>query len=391
MTDSSTNTRSAAETFLADVTERVGTPPLASARAPGRVNLIGEHTDYCGGIVMPIAIPQSCYAAIAPDPAAGELVTLTTTFTDETVTVDPSAQIAPGHAAPVGSWASYIIGVMRGFQDRTSLAPLAGTRVHVHSDVPLGAGLSSSAALEVATAFALQSLLGTQLAPIDIAKLCQRAEHDFAGVPCGLMDQAASAMCRPGQALMLDCASDRVQWAPVMPDASLVVVHSGVSHSLAAGAYAERRAACESAAAAIGCDHLAHASIDSLATLPDHEVPFARHVITEQQRVLAAQAALHAGDADAFGRLMSASHASLRDDYKVSCEEVDALVDAMSAVEGCFGARMTGGGFGGCVIALAEDEAAAGEVRSAADGCKDQCPNMRHIPVEASAGAEVIA
>lgn len=390
MNDRAAPTESAAERFLAEATDRLGSAPVAAARAPGRVNLIGEHIDYCGGIVMPIAIPQSCYAAVAPNPDGGDRVTLTTTFTDGQVDIDPNTPITPGGVVPIGSWASYIIGVMRGFQGHTALAPLAGMRLHVHSGVPVGAGLSSSAALEVATAYALQKMLGTQLAPIDIAKLCQTAEHDFAGVPCGLMDQAASAMCRAGHALMLDCATDVVQWAPVMSSASLIVVHSGVSHSLAAGEYAKRRAACESAAATLGVEHLAHANTDALAKLPSDIVPFARHVITEQQRVLAAQAALNAGDARGFGELMSASHASLRDDYLVSCDEVDALVDSISAVDGCHGARMTGGGFGGCVIALAEPEAEE-RVRSAADGCRSACPNMRHIPVEAGPGAEVIA
>ncbi len=390
MNEHAAPTESAAERFLADATDRLGAAPVAAARAPGRVNLIGEHIDYCGGIVMPIAIPQSCYAALAPNPAGGNNVTLTTTFTDEQVSVDPAAPITPGGVVPIGSWASYIIGVMRGFQAHADLTSLAGMRLHVHSDVPVGAGLSSSAALEVATAFALQSALETRLAPIDIAKLCQTAEHDFAGVPCGLMDQAASAMCRAGHALMLDCATDAVQWAPVMSSASLIVVHSGVSHSLAAGEYAKRRAACESAAATLGIEHLARSDTDALAKLPSDIVPFARHVITEQQRVLSAQAALNAGDARGFGDLMSASHASLRDDYLVSCNEVDALVDAMSAVDGCYGARMTGGGFGGCVIALAEPGAAE-HVRSAADSCRSTCPNMRHIPVEAGPGAEVIA
>lgn len=375
--------------FVSETASLVGRSPTVAARAPGRINLIGEHIDYCGGTVMPIAIPHACYTAITQG-HSDRTLTLTTTLNDATVEADPTRPIKLSRDIPQGHWASYILGVVAGFQRMTNTDALVGAHIHVHSDVPLGAGLSSSAALEVSVATALAALLDHPIEGIELAKLCQRAEHEFAGVPCGLMDQAASTLCRADHALLLDCATERTTHAPVGDAARLVVVHSGVSHALADGAYAKRRAATESAAARIGVEHLAHAPLDAVATLPAKERPFARHVITEQFRVTQARQALNAGDMRKFGSLMSASHDSLRDDYLVSCDEIDALVDAMRAVDGCLGARMTGGGFGGCVIALVEDGAELA-VRAAADTRRDICPNLRHIDAAASDGASRIA
>jgi len=378
--------------FLQNTTNRFSTTPRAAARAPGRVNLIGEHVDYSGGVVMPIAIPQACYAAILPT-ATPDHATISSSSADDETTFNPAEPLNPGADAPTGSWPAYILGVVAGFQRLTDTAPLAGHRIHVHTEVPLGAGLSSSAALEVAVAFALASFLNHNINPLDLAKLCQQAEHEYAGVPCGLMDQAASALAQKGHALLLDCADLSTDHAPVMPSAKLLVFNSGVRHALADGAYAQRRAACEAAAAQLNVQHLAHAPIQRLAeltgTAAERALPFARHVISEQARVLEAKQALDAADAPRFGALMNASHASLRDDFQVSCKEIDALVDAMQAVQGCHGARMTGGGFGGCVIALTEPDAEA-NVRAAAESRRTLCPDLQEIPVHAAQGASVL-
>ena len=379
----------AASAFGASVEERFGRRAAVLSRAPGRINLIGEHIDYCGGIVMPIAIPQACHVAIVETPGAGERCVIGSSMVDKTIEFDPRSPLQPGAEAPMGSWPSYILGVVAGFQSLGPVGRLAGHRIQVHTDVPVGAGLSSSAALEVAVAVGLSAFLDVPMEGLAVAKLAQQAEHEYAGVPCGLMDQATSALARAGQALLLDCSDESVAWAPIMPSAELVVVHSGVSHALADGTYARRRNACESAAVRLGVEHLAHAPADDLAALPASERPFARHVISEQARVIGAKEALEAGDAAAFGRLMSASHVSMRDDFEISCIEIDALVEAMGSAEGCFGARMTGGGLGGCVIALTEPGAGQA-VLAAAETRRDLCPNQRPIPVFAADGASLV-
>lgn len=387
MTDSADRNTPGAGAFLDEIQSRFGLAPTVAARAPGRVNLIGEHVDYSGGLVMPIAIPQACFAAVIPARSGATIIS--SSAAEEEIAFDPTRPVVAGADAPVGSWPSYALGVVAGFQALSSIEALAGYRIHVHTDVPVGAGLSSSAALEVAVGVALAEFLGVRIGRLDLAKLCQRAEHDFAGVPCGLMDQAASALARDGHALILDCATDNVDWAPFMTSAHLAVVHSGVSHALADGAYAKRRAACETAADHLGVQHLAHASVDAVAALPEDIRRFARHVVTEQARVHEAIDALREADAPRFGALMTASHASLRDDFRVSCPEIDALVDAMGAAPGCFGARMTGGGFGGCVIALTEP-GAEHAVLHAAERRRDLCPRMRVIPVHAAQGASLL-
>jgi len=315
----------------------------ASFRAPGRVNLIGDHTDYNDGFVLPIAIDLQC------------IVTADVADTVRLRSRELAGEVelpADGSAEPseTPGWGSYAAGVLRVLAER-GRAP-AGIDATVSSTVPVGAGLSSSAALEVALALALCDAAGFELPPLELALACQEAEHIATGVPSGIMDQLASLAGREGSALLIDCRSLEVQPVPLPPDLAVLVVHSGVSRTLAGSAYAERRRSCEEAARRIGVPSLRDATLEQAA-----DDPRARHVVTENARVLDAARALAAGDLDALGPLLAASHRSLRDDYEVSTPELDALVECLDAA-GALGARLTGAGFGGCVVALARrDEA----------------------------------
>lgn len=251
---------------------------------------------------------------------------------------------------------SYVAGVVAGYEARR---PLPAFDLALATSVPIGAGLSSSASLEVAVATLIESMTSTALDPLDKARLCQRAEHEWAGVPCGIMDQLVSVLGREGHALLIDCRSLDVTHVPMPPDAAVVVADTGVRHELAAGEYAKRRAACASAAAKLGLASLRDASpgMADDPRLGDEERRCVRHVTTENGRVIAAVEAMRKGDLPRLGRLMNESHESLRRDYRVSCAELDALVEAARGVEGVFGARMTGGGFGGCAIAWCRHDA----------------------------------
>jgi len=378
-----------AERFIADVAQRFGADPVRVARAPGRVNLIGDHVDYCGGVVLPMAIPQRCFCAVLEDQHAGAEAIVSSAAFDEEIRFDTRRPLEPGGIAPIGSWGSYILGIAAGLAEHADLSRLAGCRIHVESNVPLGGGLSSSAALEVSVGTALAAYLGAEIRGMDMALLCQTAEHRFAGMPCGIMDQAVSAMAEEGAALKLDCATGNTMVVPMPTEARFLVFHSGVSHALADGAYEKRRAKCEASAEALGAEHLAHADESSVKKLDKELRPYARHVITETARVHAACKALDAGDLLEFGRQMSASHASLRDDFLVSCEEVDALVEAVESAEGCLGARMTGGGFGGCVVALVTP-GSEDEVVAASEAARAKCPNLSLVEVYPAAGAKLI-
>jgi galactokinase len=266
-----------------------------------------------------------------------------------------------------GTWPSYVAGVLAGFARHASARGVAppSLDIAIATSVPLGSGLSSSASLEVAVATLLEVASGTKLDPVQKALLCQRAEHEFAGVPCGIMDQYVSVMGREGHALLIDCRSQEATPIP-LPDPSaavIVVMNTGVHHALASGEYAKRRAACAAAAAALGVPELRDATPDLLASraaaLTDEEARCARHVIGEIGRTREAAEALRGGDLGRVGRLMNASHDSLRDGYRVSCPELDTLVDSARAVPGVHGARMTGGGLGGCAVALCPPDLAA--------------------------------
>ena len=308
------------------------------ARAPGRVNLIGDHTDYTGGLVLPMAVDLGTSVDLE---RGGELVRLTSDVEDEPAAVALTVE-EPSTVSP--TWARYVAGVV------AELSPAEGGHGTVTTTLPVGAGLSSSAALEVAVALAL----GFEGGALDLALLCQRAEQRASGVPCGVMDQLASAAGVEGHALLIDCRSLDIAPIALPDDAAVVVVHSGQSRTLAGSAYAERRAGCEAAAAVIG--PLRDATLADVGRLDEPLRSLARHVVTENQRVVELAAALTAGDLASAGALMYGSHASLRDDFEVSTPVLDALVERLRATPGVHGARLTGGGFGGAVVALCDPD-----------------------------------
>ncbi|MEU9077738.1 galactokinase [Kitasatospora sp. NPDC004745] len=337
--------------------ELYGHAPEGEWAAPGRVNLIGEHTDYNLGFVLPIALPQTVRAQARR--RADGVLRLWSAQGDAAVTELRVADLAPGSVA---GWAAYPAAVV--WTLREAGHPVDGADLRFDGDVPGGAGLSSSAALECAVALACNDLYGLGLTAPELALLAQRAENAFVGVPCGVMDQTASMCCRPGAALHLDSRDLAMRQVPfdlAGAGLALLVLDTRVKHDLGDGAYAALRAGCERAAALLGLPALrALGPADlpgALARLPAELRPLVRHVVTENERVTAAVAHLDAGDLAALGPILTAGHASLRDDYRVSCPETDLAVEAAVAA-GAHGARMTGGGFGGSVIALVDEDAA---------------------------------
>ncbi|MFM7108501.1 MAG: galactokinase [Planctomycetaceae bacterium] len=317
--------------------------------APGRVNLIGEHTDYNDGLVLPMAIDRGLRLAVRR--REDRLVVLRSERDSATASLDIDRPLVPG----AKGWTAYPAGVIAGFRELGWDVP--GFEASVSGDLPAGAGLSSSAALEVATATAVETLCGRALPPHEKALLCQRAEHAYAGVPCGIMDQFAVTLATAGHALLLDCRSLAVRHVPFRDGGVRVLVaNSGVKHSLVDGEYAARRLQCEAAARLLGVASLRDMTIEDPrchgAGLPDVERRRAAHVVSENERTLGFVAAVSAGDWPRAGRFMLESHASLARDYDVSCRELDLLVEAAAALPGVHGCRMTGGGFGGCVVAL---------------------------------------
>jgi galactokinase len=312
---------------------------MASVRvhAPGRVNLIGDHTDYTGGVVLPMAIEWGTTVEVE---RGGSSVHLRSAVSSAPAVVALDvADPAVLHPA----WARYVGGVV------AVLRPASGATGTVETSLPLGAGLSSSASLEVAVALAL----GYEGTVLDLALACQRAEYLASGVPCGVMDQLASAGGVAGHALLIDCTSLELAPVPLPDGVDVVVVHSGVSRSLSGSPYADRRASCEAATRLIG--PLREASLADVAGLDDEVLRRrARHVVSENQRVLRFAECLRSGDLVEAGALMAASHASLRDDMEVSTPALDRLVAELADTPGVYGARLTGAGFGGCVVALAD-------------------------------------
>jgi len=330
-------------------------PAEGVVRAPGRVNLIGEHTDYNDGFVLPIAIERQTLGAYAR--RDDSTVHFASMQAGPAVSVTLGEPIDPGEP----QWANYCKGVARGLLDRG--VELCGTDVLFESDVPLGGGLSSSASLEVAAATALLAAAGKAGAVPDteLAKICQTAEHEFAGAPCGIMDQSIAIMGQTGRALLLDCRSGQVRQVPFDdPGVVLLVADTQVKHDIADGGYAARRDQCYAAAKKLSVKMLRDADPETVrraagdGTLGGKELMRARHVVTEIARTLAACEALEARDYARFGEMMYGSHASCRDDYEISCEELDAVVELARGRDGVYGARMTGGGFGGCAIILAD-------------------------------------
>ena len=322
-------------------------------RAPGRVNLIGEHTDYNDGFVMPAAI--DFYTWVAAAPREDRRLRLRSENFDESAEFD----LDDADPRPRGHWSDYPRGVA--VMLTRSGIDLRGADLLIRGEVPIGSGLSSSAAVEVATAYALADLSCARLDAMELAKLCQRAENEFVGVRCGLMDQFIACHGRASAALLLDCRTLDYASLPLPTDVRLVVCNTMVRHELAGGEYNERRAQCEEGvrllSRSLPCVRaLRDVTSTELERLKD-ELPHVvyrrcRHVVGEDERVTAARTALERGDLAEFGRLMGESHRSLRDDYEVSCRELDLMVELARAQEGVYGARMTGGGFGGCTVNL---------------------------------------
>ncbi|MGA2867175.1 MAG: galactokinase [Verrucomicrobiota bacterium] len=339
-----------------------GRPPRWMAAAPGRVNVIGEHTDYNDGFVLPMAIELYTVIAAAPAADGRQTIQLRSTAAHGAAAIDLDQPLKP---APKGAWFNYPLGVIAGFLARG--AKPGGADALIHSTVPLGGGLSSSAALEVATATLLEVMTGLKLDPVDKALLCQKAEHEYAGMPCGIMDQFISVMGRQDHLLLLDCRSRKPELVPMRdPAVALLITNTNVKHELTGGQYAQRRAQCEQAARLLGVTSLRDATADLLARARGKLDPVvyrrARHVISEIERTLQAAQAVRASNWTTLGQLMYASHASLRDDYQVSCAELDAVVEIAQGIGpkgGVIGCRMTGGGFGGCAVALVRAEAVA--------------------------------
>jgi galactokinase len=335
---------------------RFGGPPRWAALAPGRVNLIGEHVDYAGGLVLPIAIDRHVLALARP--AKGDRSTFwAIDLDDEMVRVRLGG---PRRPLPQ-RFASFALGVVDQMAGRGR--PVPELDVAFSGTVPPGAGLSSSAALEVATATLLEQL-GAPLEPLDKALLCQAAEHEFGGTPCGIMDMLVSVAARPGHALLIDCATHSIRHVPLPGEDALaiLVADTGVKHELATSAYAERRATCAAVAERLGLESLRDATPAALeaADLTTEQRRRATHVVEENARTIETVAALEAGDLRAAGRVLLAGHASLRDLYQVTCAELDAIVDAAAdwTDRGVYGARMTGGGFGGSCVILCQPRAA---------------------------------
>ena len=341
-----------------------GHAPRWVVAAPGRVNLIGEHTDYNDGFVLPMAIER--YILIDGSTNPGPEVTLHSVTPGETATFSIRPKVEPGEPG----WSNYVRGVIAGFP--TPRKKLAAFDAVIESNLPFGGGLASSAALEVATATLLETMTGQTLDPIEKAVLCQRAEHDFAGVPCGIMDQFTSILGQENHALLLDCRSrTTTPVAMTDPSVTVLIINTNIRHKLAESEYAKRRAQCEAAARALKVPALRDATHETLEAAQGQLDPVvfrrARHVISENERTLQTARAIQASDWAAAGRLMYASHASLRDDYEVSCPELDTVVEiaqAMGDEGGVIGCRMTGGGFGGCAVSLVKTDAVQRITRS---------------------------
>jgi galactokinase len=329
-------------------------------RAPGRVNLIGEHTDYNGGFVMPAAVGFSTYVAIATRPDR-KLVIHSEEFPGS---FEFDLDDLPDRRT--GVWCDYVLGVAGVLRQHGH--DLQGANLLVHGEVPIGAGLSSSAAVEVASAFALMSLSEIRIPLPEVAKLCQQAENNFVGARVGIMDQFVSCMGRAGHALLLDCRSLEFQLVPIPTGMRLVVCNTMVRHDLATGAYNTRRKECDEGVRCFAkwdstIRALRDVSVEMLDRhLGDLPVTIGKrcaHVVRENQRTLDVARALTEGDLDRVGKSMRESHDSLRDLYEVSCRELDVMVDAAEGLPGFCGGRMTGGGFGGCTVNLVRDEHAA--------------------------------
>jgi galactokinase len=340
-------------TLGAEFARHYGHSPAWIARAPGRVNLIGEHTDYNDGFVLPMAIERDVLLAAAPN--GSRRICLRSTAIEEPETVELSQPVRP---ARHGHWSNYPRGVIAGFIERS--VALIGLDLLIHSSVPIGGGLSSSAALEVATAAMLEAVTQQPLDPLEKVRLCQEAEQRFAGVPCGIMDPFVVSLARRDHLTLLDCRSHSAQYIELTdPAVAVLIAGTNVKHSLAQSEYSLRRRQCESAAQMLRLSSLRALATSDLASaaqqLDAERLKRVRHVVSEIERTQQAAAAIAARRWSEAGRLMYLSHESLRSDFEVSTPELDAVVEIARAIGeggGVFGARMTGAGFGGCAVLL---------------------------------------
>jgi galactokinase len=378
--------------------------PESMARAPGRINLLGEHVDYNGGVVLPMGIARSTIVAVARN----SLVPTVHRFVSDSL--QRRAEYQPDRDRLVGTrpWWAHLAGVIAQFAVRTpgnhpkperhrwQQANQSGFDIAIASDLPIGGGLSSSAALTVALAKALDALLNTDLRAIEIAEICRTAEQEFAGVPCGIMDPLCIATCTAGHCVRLDCQSGSVESIPIQTEQiGFLVADTGVHRKLNAEGYGTRRRECETAARKIGIPLLADLAVDQLDgfddVLSEHLLRRTRHVVHEIDRVRRGERALRQRRWTEFGDLMNESHESLRDLFEVSCPELDAMVQTANALEGVFGSRMTGAGFGGCTIHLVDRRLAAQISSKLASGYARQTGIQPEIFLSApSGGAERI-
>lgn len=366
-----------------------GQPPALLVRAPGRVNLIGEHTDYNDGFVLPCAIDRDTVVAAGPS-SDGKIHAVAADYADAR---DSFTAAGPFCRAET-DWPNYVRGVARALADGG--VAVGGAKLAIAGDVPLGSGLSSSASLEIAVGRALSELARQVPDPTTLARIAQRAENEFVGCACGIMDQLIATRGVADHALLIDCRSLECRPVALPPGVSVIIAHSGVRHAHAGGEYNDRRAQCEAASRHYAVPALRDLTLERLeagkAGLDPVSYRRTRHVVTENARTLAAADALERGDLRTLGQLMAASHRSMRDDFEITVPAVDALAAIMTApLAGEGGARMTGGGFGGCVVAVAGNDRVDAVLAAIADDYRDPAGNKADVFVcRATQGAGLL-
>ncbi len=388
-----------AEALRADFNKFFNTQPDFIARAPGRINLIGEHTDYNGGFVLPAAIDRATYIAFSPSGSDRSTI-VATDFNNETTsfTSQSLASKSSFDGSPLAGWAKYPAGVAWSLADKEF--DVKDVNAVFASDVPRGAGLSSSASVELAFGVAWMKLGGWKINPMELALLCQRAENQYVGVNCGIMDQFASACGKADRLLLLDCRSLEYRSLPLPEDVAIVIADTSVRRSLVDSAYNDRRAACEEAVRVLREDlpnikALRDVGVDDfnrLASKLRKDVEKrARHIVEEIERTRRAIGFLESGNVREFGRLMNECHVSLRDLYEVSCPELDMMAHIAQSLEGCYGARLTGAGFGGCTVNLVARGKVKDFAKALATGYESETKLHPEIYVcRASPGASLI-
>ena len=372
--------------------EKYRCQPDFAISAPGRINLIGEHIDYLDGLVMPAAIEPHITMLATSDPESNQIEV----FCSGECKMEGVIDLNDLGVRESERWLNYLIGVLAGYRERE--IDCTGARIGIFSTLPLGAGLSSSAALETATALLIEALTGQELSVLDRALICQKAEHKYVGVPCGIMDQLSIGAAEEGAVLKIDCLDHSVELLPLPEELCLVVADSGVKHSLGDGEYRIRRSQCEEALFLLGEDSWRDVAMeqvkDSEALLGDVLFRRARHAVTEMTRVQQFAHALETGQIEEIGEIMKAGHKSLKDDFEVSCPELDALVDAgyeFGVDCGQIGSRMTGGGFGGSTIHLVRENVANEFIEFLKERYRDLYSRDLHcFQTRASAGAKFV-